>query len=371
MNNYRFYVEKNKYIWENGIIKLEFSKPSIQPHDSYKVVNDSKEIMYYYYTMKVFYIQEKYVDSDNDEDDLDIITSWKLLTSQHTHDFPCIRQFACLLDNVLNNPEPLENGQKVSYRSGKVKYMFNYFTEGFGCDDFYQITRIANENDNDESWILYLGTSFDVQSDENSIGIRTPYLKRTDIEELYNCVTSFIQYSIDDYNKYIIKRLKSSEKDFLIKDNKLYHYEDGKLDSIFLEGDNVDVTLLKDKTFTMHSEGFYNLKIISIKDGVVTFENGYEVSPGLIAHIFYDVPDNVLSYDLEDCAREASKILSPDEIQEFLNNDVNYLKDKYGNALYDRVWLYRDEHNFPQYDYDDREKIFETFIEDIIKFNKE
>ena len=346
MSNYRFYIEKNKYIWENGTIKLEFSKPSILADDDYNLISKKEEIMYFYYQIKVFYMQEKYIDNPDSEDGYDIVNVWKLLVNRATYDFPCIKQLIWMLEEALNYSGPVTDGQKVVYSNGKTRYMFNYFTEGFGCDDFYQITKIVDEKENKDFWILYIGGSFDPQGDENSIGVRTPYIKREDVEELLKCAKSFVEYAMNIHNDKIYKSLQKSITSYEIKNNKLYYYRDKNIiGSIFIEGDTVDVVCLKDKTFTECSEHFYSIKIKKIHDNFITFDNGEEVEVSLIGHMFYEVNNDILQYNMDECVNEVINILSPDGIKDFTHKEIKYLVKKYGEALSGRVWLYREEHN--------------------------
>ena len=93
-------------------------------------------------------------------------------------------------------------------------------TEGFACDDFYEITKSVDSQGNDERYIVYCGTTFDSQGDLNSSGIRTPYVTRNDIEELLLCVTNFINYSLEEHNKNAQLWASSYE----VKGNKIYEY---------------------------------------------------------------------------------------------------------------------------------------------------
>jgi hypothetical protein len=54
---------------------LEFSQPSIQGFSDYISLTNEKEIMYYYYTVKIF----KKVVTDRDEEDNEII-KWKMVS---------------------------------------------------------------------------------------------------------------------------------------------------------------------------------------------------------------------------------------------------------------------------------------------------
>ena len=55
MSGFKFYkTNKNKFRWEDDSMRLEFSNPSIQPYNEYLKIKDNKDIMYYYYDVKIF-----------------------------------------------------------------------------------------------------------------------------------------------------------------------------------------------------------------------------------------------------------------------------------------------------------------------------
>ena len=183
MSGFKFYkTKKNKFRWEDDSMRLEFSNPSIQPYNEYLKIKDNKDIMHYYYDVKIF---------------KKINNKCELVCKRYTYDFPSIFQLQLILNYQLNNKVTKEDGQKIEYESGEVKYRRTLETEDFACDDFYEITRIDSEDDDNDNcfgYIVYCGTTYDFDGDLNSSGIRTPYVKENDIKELLKCVNEFIQY---------------------------------------------------------------------------------------------------------------------------------------------------------------------------------
>lgn len=193
---------------------MEFSKPTIQGFDDYTDITNIKGIMYYYYTIKIY---KKYLSYDKYNKDM---AKYSLVSTRMTYDFPCITELKDIIEYQLKN-DPKINGQKDEYRSGLIEYRKTLSTEGFACDDFYEITKLSGDEDNEFKYIVYVGTTYDSQGDLNSVGIRTPYVTEDDIKELLKCVNSFIKYSIDLHNKsnYI------NNDRFKIIDNKIYEYK--------------------------------------------------------------------------------------------------------------------------------------------------
>ena len=91
---------------------LEYSEPSIQAFQEYLPVKDFKDIMYYYYTVKIF---------------KKIYNSKEILVSErYVYDFPCIDELKWIIEHQLNN-NPTIDGQKIEYNSFSKINNYKYF----------------------------------------------------------------------------------------------------------------------------------------------------------------------------------------------------------------------------------------------------
>lgn len=338
MNGFKFKRHKNKFRWESDFMVLEFSNPSIQGLSSFTNLKDEKGIMYYYYTVKIF---KKLIDWDEDDNE---IVKWKLVSKRNTHDFPSILDLKWILDYQLSDDTTI-GGQKIEYVNGDIAYSKVIGTDGFACDDFYEITKKIEINDNSERYVVYVGTTFDIQGDLNSSGIRTPYVERKDIEELFNCVNSFIEYSIEEHNKEV-----SAYKDtYEIKNSKIYEYNFDKdyvdkdiIEAIYCEGDILDLEVVVNNEETSYNK----VKVVKISDNQIELDSGQKIDTGTIYFITNEVSEEALRYKENEIAKEFIGILSEDEISEFKNWTIDRLLYKYKSAIVHRTSMCRDEHKY-------------------------
>jgi hypothetical protein len=360
MKGFKFKRIKNRFRWESDFMILEFSNPSIQGFDDYINLTSEKGIMYYYYTVKVF----KKIVVDWDDNDNEII-KWKLVGSRCTHDFPMILDLKWILDYQLNDDTRID-GQKHEYQSGDIRYSKVQTTEGFACDDFYEINKSVDSEGKDERYIVYCGTTFNCQGDLNSAGIRTPYVDRKAIEELFKCVSSFVQYSLDKHNV----ENENWKNRFEIKYNKIYEcYADNntldknRVESIYIIGDILDITtLVNNKQYE-----YYKAKISKIKDNNLILESGEVVTLDSIVYIMDDIIDEKLKYKENEIAEDFLSILSKEEREEFKNCNIELLLNKYKEAIIDRTWMCRDEHEFDMdYNTGDRVNKVIPIVKDVI-----
>ena len=111
-NNFKFIkTEDNRFRWESDFMVLEYSEPSIQAFQEYLPVKDFKDIMYYYYTVKIF----KKIDNSKEI----------LVSERYVSDFPCIDELKWIIEHQLNN-NPTINGQKIEY-----KHMVEFIREQY------------------------------------------------------------------------------------------------------------------------------------------------------------------------------------------------------------------------------------------------
>lgn len=349
MNKFKFKRVKNKFRWESDFMVLEFSNPSIQGFSDYTNLKSEKNIMYYYYTVKIFKKIIEWDDKDNE------IGKWRLVSKRNTSDFPSITQLKWILDHQLKDDTTID-GQRHEYTNGDVRYSKVFSTEGFACDDFYEITKNTDDNGKDIRYIVYAGTTYDCQGDLNSSGIRTPYVNTKDIEELLKCVSEFIQYSLDKHNECV----GSLNDAFEIKNNKIYKYKildnnkviKDEVESIFAIGDILDITTVVDNK----EDDYYDVGISEIADKDIILDNGYIIDLNSIVWINNNPTDGMLEYKENEIVREFISILSSEEREEFINCSTDFLLSKYKMAIIDRTWMCRDEHDFNM-DYDKGDRV--------------
>lgn len=363
MDNFKFKKVNNKFRWENDFMVLEFSDPSIQGFSDYISLTSEKEIMYYYYTVKIFKKITEYTGEGKWS------TKLELISERNTYDFPCILQLKWILNCQLKDNTTID-GQKHEYQSGKIRYSKSMETEGFACDDFYEITKSVSPENKDDRYVVYCGTTFDCQGDLNSCGIRTPYVSREDIEELLKCVSEFVRYSLDEHNKG-----NDIYKDcFEVKNNKIYEYiiddnnklNKSKIESIFTIGDKVEIKIVID-----NKEYDYDGTIINIKNKEIELSTGDIINGECIVYINNDPTIEMLKYKENDIAKEFINILSDEEKEAFKNYDIDKLLDKYKMAIIDRTWMCRDEHKFNiDYKSGDMVKTVTPIVKNIIEIIK-
>ena len=194
--NFKFTKDNNIFKWESNFMCLEFSEPEIQAFNEFADIDKERKqnnIMYYSYKVSIF---KKYIDYDENDNEF---VNKQLVSERYADDFNTIEQLQRILDFQLKD-NTVKNGQRIEYQSGKIEYRKTLQSEGFACDDMYEITKIVDENNNNDKYIVYVGNTYDFQGVSNSCGIRTSYVCSEDIKELLKCVNEFIDYSIEDNN---------------------------------------------------------------------------------------------------------------------------------------------------------------------------
>lgn len=363
MGGFTFKRVKNKFRWESDFMVLEFSNPSIQGFFDYIHLDSENEIMYYYYTVRIF----KKIVQWNDDDSESI--KWKLVGERSVYDFPTITQLKWILDYQLNH-NAIIDGQKIKYKSGEVTYSKSMETEGFACEDFYEIKKIVNSKGEDIKYVVYCGTTYDIQGNLNSVGIRTPYVYENDIKKLLKCVSAFIKYSLGKHNKQVDKYKEAYD----IKNGKIYEYvvdENGvnknEIESIFAIGDIVQI-----KTVIDNKEYDYSNAIISkIENKNIQLNNGDVINGEFIVYMYNEPTDIMLKYKENEIAQEFANILSEEEIQEFKNCNIDELLKKYKSAIIDRTCMCREGHEFDiDYNKGDRVDMVTPIVKNIINIIK-
>lgn len=364
MSNFEFKQVDDTFRWESDFLRLEFSNPSVQGFSDFTNLTDEKEILYYYYTVKIF---KKIADWDEEDND---VSEWELVSERFTHDFPMIRQLKWLLEYQLKD-NPVVDGQKIKYTNGNVRYAKVMETDGFACDDFYEIRKSVDASGGDERYIVYCGTTFDFQSDLNSTGLRTPYVKRSDIEELLTCVTSFIGYSLEEHNK----EAQLLASCYEVKNGKIYEYDilDENVDkttieSIYAVGDRVHLFAVIDNKENEYEEAV----IAQIEGDRVVLKMGEVIQGSTIAYMSHEQTKEMLVYKQQDIAKEFMNVLSDEETEELRQKSVDDLLEKYKMAIINRTAMCRSEHAFDiDYETGDNIKAVTPIVKEVINIIKE
>jgi hypothetical protein len=393
--NFKYKNKNGEFIWKNNTIKIVFSNPTFQAINEYICVKSMSEILYYYYTVSIYRRNDKY-----NEYGIKNKEKWKLVARRSTYDFPCIEQLVEILEDILKKDIKLKECQKLTYYcrgndgkyepSGNVGYEYRRRTEGFACDDFYEITKtlIRDEDksfkdgdlspygkpmyhDEDrEKFSIYIGCSYDSQGDINSEGVRQDKLTREDLEKLLKCVNDFIDYSISIHNESVFKSNEIENQSYEIKENKIYQYkiEDdkinkNKIDSLYYVGmlcSNIVVLKNGENPEEAKSIDFYNTTIDSIEndgftviggnykednDEYIQIENPIKINLNEVIYIFDDVNDKQLSYNEDEIAEDFVDILTQNEKDEFKEKTNQELFSKWCEAIINKTWVCRDEHH--------------------------
>ena len=368
MSGFKFVRKKNKFYWQNQMYRIEFSNPSGQAFDDYGTIKSVDDIMYFYYTMKVYRKAYNYIEKKTSNGVEDVKNEyWKLIGSTHTHDFPCVQQLEQII-MLLLDVDVSKNGEKHEYRSGTIVYSKHCWTEGFGCDDFYELTKFTNQTTKESYYVLYVGVSSCPMGSIESEGVRIPYLSEHDIKKLLQCVREFFKYVVYRHNSRIIRNVNATKDNYAIVENKLYQYyfenyttlNKNRLEHIYAIGDELDdlyeYVYLDDGSIS--SNQHHSCFIREFKDNKIICENKYnyydgedlpkffEVDIDRIAYICNEVDDETLSYNQEQVAKEFYGILSNIERNDFMTLSKEELLSKYKEVIIGRTWLCRDEHNF-------------------------
>ena len=344
------YQKEKKFGFNSDKMKVEFSKPCIQAYDDYAFCKTENGIMYYYYNIR---IKAK------------VLNKWERIVDIYTHDFPQILALKEYIRLFLIEGVEEEKYQKDIGTHDIIWKTYSLDT-GFFCDDYYSIIHTIKDNDGDisESFSLTVGKSLDY-STHDVVGVTFNHLRKEDLEEIYKCVCGFIQYSLDDHNEGVIEYNKNSISSWKIENGKLYEMNEDKIKSVFVQGDEIDeIVVLKGdiESEDFSSTEFHNFTIDAIEDDCIVFSNGYEdirsndyrrieqeerVYIKDLISVFEEEPTDKLEYGEDEICDDFILILSEQEKEEFRIQSIDYLFEKWKDAIIDRTWMCRTEHNLP------------------------
>ena len=84
-----------------------------------------------------------------------------------------------------------------------------------------------------------------------------------------------------------------------------------------------------------------------IRHNTKALEEVVEIPLAALVYIWLDLSDSPkLHYNVDQCLADFLPLLSDEERQEFATKDESYLVQKWQNAVIDRTWMCRGEHEF-------------------------
>ena len=343
--------EKGKSIeWINNDIKVKYVYRGMQAFNEYEEIKDVKDILYYYYDMFIYTKKYEYKEDE-------LVSKWNLVTSCYTHDFPEIIDFNDLIKYILkldlNKKKTRKKAQKIIYTDKTKEYSYKMNVENCLFDDYYEITK--TQKGKKKNYSLYIGCSISSQGNRRTTGISFK-LNEEDLKNLLDCTEIFINYSIVDNNEKtkLYNDLNTSNKkiesdkifEYKIKDNKILD----AIESIYVIGDLVDVKVREGE----HIKSYNNVIITGINspDKIkCLIETGEEEIKEFnitdIIGIYDDPPEEKLKYKIEEIAKDFMQVVIKNN--EYMKKDFSVLDEdslykKYGDAIINRTWMCRDEH---------------------------
>ncbi len=354
--NIKFHSEADKYSFESENMKIVFSEPNIQAWDEYGYCKNSKGILYYYYSVEAF------IKKNN---------KWKEFFELGTYDFPQILVFEEMLKIILSGLRNPEDYQKVVVNEEENHYwLLKTYDLGAFSDDYYAVKHeiyMEHGVKEKESYSVIVGKPFDIHCDEVQ-SLEFKQLSKGDLEVIYRCICGFINYTIQKHNDRAVEYNKSEIQSWFISEGKLYKMtEDGTgIDSVYVAGDKIDTA--KVLCGDLNSSDFYSIdfshfSIDAIEDdgfiissGVVEDRNrnyrkitkSKKIKLSVLISLFEDMQDEKLAYSEDEIVLDFMSILSESEKEEFRKESVDFLYTKWKNAILNRTWMCRDEHNLPK-----------------------
>lgn len=347
------YINDNKYTIESEKIKVEFSNPSIQAHDEYGYLMGEKSILYYYYTVETYIKKGKH---------------WKKMFSTNAYDFPGILDFKEILKSFIEGI-PSSRYQKDVLEKSSGYTCRNYTLKVGGLvEDYYLLNhQIIMENSKEISneYTLTIGNALDYRAYEvESVTFNCLSLK--DLEKIYEIVSDFVKFSIDSENKKNKAYNNKCINSWRYVDGKIYQMnEDESIESIFVVGDLVDSAIILEGD--LENNNYYSRTIskfiieeinknsivlkkvcqYSDNDGANDVSEIEVVNFSTLLYLFTSISDKKLNYNENDIEKDFTSLLSEFEKIEFKQKSIDYLFNKYKNAIIDRTWMCREEHNLP------------------------
>lgn len=373
-------IKTVKAIWKHENIKIEFSEPHIQAYNNVLFVNDSADIMYYYYDLSVY---GKNKDSNK----------WNKILSVYAYDAPALFAIPQMVDDLIKNDFDSDDWQKQQFNSKEGK--FNIMSKSYDSfslfnEDDYCLKRIVifdenNDIENDE-YRFFVGKSDDITSYMSS-GLLLRQLKKNDVIRLKKTAEEFIEKSIINYNQNTEKYTKKCLKSFKTTKDKtiLFKYFTDKdkkqqIETVFVPGDiiselniliknnkikqinfdkdiiNCNQLIIKNCTFKgFDDENEKDSKLIlsggsySYMNEIGNINGDFIIPLKAVYDAYIDMQElhpEYLTYDESMCYIEFSKLIKGDIRKIFHETNISDLEKTWVNPIIDRFWMMREEHGF-------------------------
>ena len=330
-------------IWDNGIIKIKFSNPTIETSNEKKNIKSLEEVMYYMYDVDVYTKETEYLDDDKE------LTKWVKSFATRAYDFPGLPYLQGVLDELLKQKEPNDEYMTIKYKDGSESKSYTFRNDDFFCEDIYNITKTFHPDD----YTLKVGydLEFGTCKDGYNQIVKVINSEEDEIKKLKEVVDNFIKMSIEKYNEKMNKYYIEQSKNKYTVDNILVVNNDYDGPEFFLVGDIVeDFDYIKNDNLI----NMYRGQIIKIEKDYVTFQFKDEKIRLNVSEIFniydYDVDKtDRIRFNLKEIAKDFKENVlsnSPTILNEFEILDNKTLLEKYNNAIISRYWMCRDEHEY-------------------------
>lgn len=355
-HNFRFKRKEDRFIWKNNKMRIEFSDSSMQPWDGILYPHSVKDVLYYYYNVKVYLKKEK---------------KWKKKVEINTYDAPAVVGLQAILEKMLNGEIPQEDYMQVAVPESSVAlFSYRMNTEGFVNEDFFEVIHNIRTQDGKAvaEWYDLVAGGSEYNMSDYSVCVRYGSLSKEEIQELKKCVDAFIEASLAKEREKEKTHLEKAVGSCKTQEGKLYQYkEDGKsLEAVFCVDDKINVSILVGDIGDKYpKEISYESVLTDISEGEIELTGGikrermdYCSMEGIqtrlpVDKIIYinhelDNDDPRLMYDEEEVYKDFRSILTGKELSELKKEDEKILFEKWKDAIIDRTWMCRDEHPFQE-----------------------
>lgn len=343
--------------WKCSNVKIVLSDPEIQPHHEIVYLKNADDILYYYYTLEVYKKNKQK-------------RKWEHLFTVLSHDCPEILSLLHFINEIEKDDFEGDTWQKNSNDKTNVLGK-SYTTSSFVIEDQYSIQRtvvLSKEDKNViyERYNMFIGSG--IPSEDAAEGVMINDLSKDDIISLKEFIEQFIKKSISLCNKQTSEFLESKHGRFQCCEKKLYEYKDKNdhdvLESVYVNGDKVDITIIEnaDSVEKMKYCEFDNYTLCKVEDeaifigkknveGEIIDSTITRIPMEQLIYVFNNLGDSEkLTYGEEQCFADFRKILSHNELDEFLEEKTSFLIKKWMNVVINRTWMNREEHGFKNVD---------------------
>lgn len=316
------------HTWTIDNIKVEFSDSHIQAFNGETILTDTSRIMYLYYNVAVYHA------TDCDDDDNDEV-EWTLLFEKYVHDFPALLSLIEMLNACLN-----KNKNNLSSKNRLF-------------EDFYELSH-CQVGDNTR-YTLVIGGTPGAEYNGISHSVALEYLSKEEVMSFSEFVNGFMADAIERYNKRQAAFENFHRTNKVVRNNRLYVYENDFADSTHLDkvlviGDEVELVVFASNPI---SPGFIEEEICDVvvieefdeENQTVTCD-GFIYPISDIAYIFMETPTSKLNYSVDEIVPDFIGIMTETEKEEFKRESVDCLFDKYKWMIISRTWMCRGEHEF-------------------------